>query len=362
MVIDADEGLVLTNHHVIETAETVTITLRDRRRLDAEVIGSDAATDLALLRVKADRLTDLPLAQVDRLRVGDDVVAIGNPFGLGQSVTAGIVSALGRSGVIPNGYEDFIQTDASINPGNSGGALINRAGELVGINTAIIAPSGGNVGIGFAVPAGIAERVAAQLLRFGEVRRGQLGVLVQDVTPDLAEALGLETCGALISDVSDDSPAARAGLEVGDVVLAVNGEPIDTSSDLRNTIGLLREGTTISMQVVRDGKLIDLEAAVGSATANVTNARQGRARLRGVRLSDGPESRVQYGESGVLIESVDPTSPAADAGLRSGDVIIAANRRRVTTVNGLLEVLDSTDRPVALLVERNERRIYVVLR
>ena len=254
VIVDAANGYVVTNSHVVENAQEIAVTLKDRRRLRAKLIGRDAATDIALLQIKAESLTALPLGDSDRAKVGDFVVAIGNPFGLGQTVTSGIVSALGRSGLKIEGYEDFIQTDASINPGNSGGALVNFQGELIGINTAIIGPAGGSVGIGFAVPVTIVRSVMEQLREYGEVRRGRLGVAIQDLTPDLAESLNLKGDeGALISKIERGSPADSGGLRSGDVVVAVDGRSIRSATDFRNRIGLLRVGTPVQLTVVRNG-------------------------------------------------------------------------------------------------------------
>ncbi|AWU94683.1 Do family serine endopeptidase [Azospirillum ramasamyi] len=254
VIVDAARGYVVTNSHVVENAQEIAVTLKDRRRLRARLIGRDAATDIALLQIKAENLTALPLGDSDRAKVGDFVVAIGNPFGLGQTVTSGIVSALGRSGLKIEGYEDFIQTDASINPGNSGGALVNFQGELIGINTAIIGPAGGSVGIGFAVPVSIVRSVMEQLREYGEVRRGRLGVAIQDLTPDLAESLNLQGDeGALIAKIERGSPADSGGLRSGDVVVAVDGRPIRSATDFRNRIGLMRVGTPVQLTVVRNG-------------------------------------------------------------------------------------------------------------
>ncbi len=254
VIVDAANGYVVTNSHVVENAQEIAVTLKDRRRLRAKLIGRDAATDIALLQIKAESLTALPLGDSDRAKVGDFVVAIGNPFGLGQTVTSGIVSALGRSGLKIEGYEDFIQTDASINPGNSGGALVNFQGELIGINTAIIGPAGGSVGIGFAVPVSIVRSVMEQLREYGEVRRGRLGVAIQDLTPDLAESMNLMGDeGALIAKIERGSPADSGGLRSGDVVVAVDGRPVRSATDFRNRIGLLRVGTPVQLTVVRNG-------------------------------------------------------------------------------------------------------------
>lgn len=261
VIVDAGNGYVLTNNHVIANATEILVTLNDRRRFKAKLVGTDPATDIALLKIDPDRLTDIKIGNSDALAVGDYVVAIGNPFGLGQTVTSGIISALGRSGLNIEGYEDFIQTDASINPGNSGGALINLRGELIGINTAILAPAGGNVGIGFAVPSRMAQGVMAQLLRFGEVRRGLIGVSVQDVTPEIAEAMGLKDgAGALVTQVQAGSPAAAAGIRSGDLIVEVDGHAIDNASDLRNQVGLVPVGQEVKLVVLRDGKRMNLTA------------------------------------------------------------------------------------------------------
>jgi Do/DeqQ family serine protease len=266
VVIDADKGYVLTNHHVITNADQIMVTLKDRRRFKATLVGSDAATDVALLKIDGDRLTALKLGNSDKLEVGDFVVAIGNPFGLGQTVTSGIVSALGRGGLSADSYEDFIQTDASINPGNSGGALINMKGELIGVNSAILAPSGGNVGIGFAVPINMAKSVVDQLLRYGSIQRGRLGVSIQDLTPDLAESLHIpRAAGAVVASVEPGSPAAKAGLKSGDVIVAADHHAMQNASALRNYIGLLRVGTTVDLTVLRGGERMDVSAKVAPA-------------------------------------------------------------------------------------------------
>lgn len=263
MILDAGKGLVLTNHHVVENAQQIAITLRDGRELEAKLIGADTETDIALLQVPALNLAAVPIGDSDKLEVGDFVIAIGNPFGLGQTVTSGMVSALSRSGLGIEGYEDLIQTDASINPGNSGGALVNLRGELIGINTAILGPSGGNIGIGFAIPINLARGVVEDLQRYGKVRRGALGISAQDVTQGIANALGLETPrGALIASVAQGGPAFTSGLRRGDVVVAMNGQPISTAGDLRNRLGLLRVGTPVKIDFLRGGNRRTAEATL----------------------------------------------------------------------------------------------------
>ncbi len=261
VIVDAARGYVLTNGHVVANPAEIQVTLKDRRTFPARLVGSDPATDVALLQIDAPGLTGVPFGDSDRLEVGDVVIAIGNPFGLGQTVTSGIVSALGRSGLGLEGYEDFIQTDASINPGNSGGALVNSKGELVGINTAIIGPTGGNVGIGFAVPANMTRAVMAQLIEHGEVRRGRLGITIEDLTPARAGDMHLELPGgAVITHVEPGSPAARAGIAPGDVVVRANGQPVQDAGDLRNVVGLLPVGADLQLVLYRDGR----ERAVGA--------------------------------------------------------------------------------------------------
>lgn len=266
VIVDARRGLVLTNHHVVADAERITVTLKDQRSYEAQLVGSDPATDIALLRILAGDLEQLAFGDSSALKVGDLVVAIGNPFGLGQTVTSGIVSALGRSGITDQRLEDFVQTDAPINPGNSGGALINSKGELIGINTAILAPGGGNVGIGFAVPSNMARAVMDQLLRFGEVRRGRIGVVIQDLTPALAESMGVAVQqGAVIAQVERGSAAARAGLRAGDVVLAADGQPVRSSADLRNRIGLVEVDRTVTLDLLRGGRRSQVGVKVSAA-------------------------------------------------------------------------------------------------
>jgi Do/DeqQ family serine protease len=268
VIVDAQRGYVLTNHHVVKDAQQIVVTLKDGRRLQAKLQGSDAGTDVALLKVEPENLKGLPFGDSDALRVGDYVLAIGNPFGLGQTVTSGIVSALGRTGLDIEGYEDFIQTDASINPGNSGGALINLKGELIGINTAIIGPTGGNVGIGFAVPSNMVRAVMQQLVKHGEIRRGRIGLTTQDIAPELAKALGAQASqGAVVVEVAKNSPADKAGLRTGDVILAVNGRAVRGSSDLRNQVGLIPVGEEVEFKVLREGQVRMFKARVESLRA-----------------------------------------------------------------------------------------------
>jgi len=333
VIFDARSGYIVTNAHVVENASEITVTLQDGRDLKAEIIGSDTPSDVAVLKVKPDGLTQVPLGDSAKVEVGDFVVAIGNPFGLQHTVTSGIISGLSRSGINPDGYEDFIQTDASINPGNSGGALVNLRGELIGINTAILSRSGGNIGIGFAIPVNMARSVMEQLIRFGSVKRGQLGVSMYTVTPDIAHSLGLPSAvGALVSQVVDGSPAAHAGIRTGDVITSVNGQPVKSNSELRNTIGLLRVGDKVEIGLLRDGKPLRVTAVVADTAAEFSG---GPASIHksfdGAVLADAPDA------GGALVRSVEPGSAAAQAGLRAEDVIVGANRGRVSNLHDLRE-------------------------
>ncbi|RPE79726.1 Do family serine endopeptidase [Vulcaniibacterium tengchongense] len=329
VIVDARHGYVLTNHHVIEGADEVSVTLADGRTLAAEFVGSDPDTDVALMRIPAQNLSALPLADSDRLRVGDFVVAVGNPFGIGQTVTSGIVSAVGRSGLPGLGFQNFIQTDASINPGNSGGALVNLDGELVGINTASFNPRGsmaGNIGLGFAIPTNLARNIMNQLIaNNGVVIRGTLGLESQDVTPQLARGLGLdEARGALVTQVFAGGAAAAAGLQPGDVILAANGQRIDGRDSLRNFEGLQPVGSRVTLDVRRDGKPLQLATTLREQPRSLAGL-QLDPRLAGATFAELPERLRRAGLAGVLVESVERGSRAAQNGLRKDDIVIAAN-------------------------------------
>ena len=362
VVVDARHGYILTNHHVIDGADKITVTLRDRRKLDAKVIGSDRESDVAVIQIPSNNLTALNLADSDGLRVGDFVVAIGNPFGLGQTVTSGIVSALGRSGLGIQGYEDFIQTDASINPGNSGGALVNLRGELVGVNTAIIAPGGGNVGIGFAIPANMAARTMNHIIEHGSVRRGQLGVSVQDLTPELARACNITSNqGAVIAQVSPSSPAARAGLKEGDVVHNVNGRPIRDGGALRNAIGLLEVGEAVRLDILRNGSPYTIDAKVGEYVAAKLDGGAISRRLAGATFEDiGPASALAGRVQGVLVAAVASGSPAARTGLRKNDVIVAVNRLAISSTAELKQLAADNDGLLLNLLRGREELVLVL--
>jgi len=362
VIVDASAGLVLTNHHVIDKAEEIHVTLKDGRKLKAKLVGSDSETDIAVLRIPSERLTALPVANSDQLRVGDFVVAIGNPFGLGQTVTSGIVSALGRTGLGIEGYENFIQTDASINPGNSGGPLVNLSGELVGINTAILAPSGGNVGIGFAIPANMASAIKEQILAHGEIRRGLFGVSVQDLTPDLAQAMELsQHRGAVIAQIEPNSSAARAGLNVGDVVVRVNGRDVVTGADLRNQLGLLRVGSKVELTVLRDGRTFDLAARLADPYENFVKGRSVTRLFDGAQLGNTVDESPLGRLEAVGVGRVEPDSAAWTMGLREGDVILEANKQRIRNLEQLTRLAQS-DGVQMLRLRRGDQLLLVMAR
>jgi Do/DeqQ family serine protease len=326
VIVDAKNGYIITNHHVVENASEITITLLDNRSFSAKVVGSDEGADIAVLQAKQPNLIAMALGDSTRLEVGDYVVAIGNPFGLQHTVTAGIVSALGRTGINPDGYEDFIQTDASINPGNSGGALVNLRGELVGINSAILSRSGGNIGIGFAIPVNMVKGVMDQLIKYGQVKRGVLGVNIYNVTPDIAKEFGLtESSGALVAGVAQGSAADRAGVKTGDIITSINGTMMKDAGELRNTIGMLRVGDKVEIGLLRDGKPRKVTALIAERSelesANAVDINKG---LDGAELGDAPDG------GGVLVKTVQDGSPAAQNGLRGNDLIVGVGRTRVT--------------------------------
>jgi serine protease DegQ len=352
VVVDAENGYVLTNNHVIAGADDIAVTLQDGRSLQGELVGTDPDTDLALIRIPADQLRALPLADSEELRVGDFVVAVGNPFGLGQTVTSGIVSALGRTGFRGLEYQNFIQTDASINPGNSGGALINLRGELVGINSAIFTPSGGNVGIGFAIPSSMAAYVLDQLIRNGEVRRGTLGLIVQDLTRELAGALEVEAGrGALVAEVMEGSAAAQAGLQAGDVVLAIEANEIDSAQDFLNAEGHAPVGERLSVNYYRDGRARTVSLII-EESKQVTGGDLD-PRLAGAVFTELPASQRAGQQGGVLLAELEPRSRLAYEGLRPGDVITGVNRKRVGSLEELAGELDGARGALLLQLQRN---------
>ncbi len=358
VIVDASRGYILTNHHVVQNADEIQVSLIDGEILDAEVVGSDAATDIALLKVESGGLVEMPIGDSEAMRVGDFVLAIGNPFGLGHTVTSGIVSALGRTGINRSGYEDFIQTDASINPGNSGGALVNMRGELVGINSAIISRSGGNVGIGFAVPTEIASSIMNQILDFGEVRRGLLGVSIQTIDREAARALETSVdSGALISLIVAGSAAEDAGLRVDDIIVEVNNEKVSGASELRNTIGLMGSGEQVDIKYIRDGKSLSTTAILGQQQVSRSVGVDIHPGLSGAEFASSSTSATR----GVEVTSVEPDSPAARWGLRGGDVIAQVNRREVRTLEQLTEIA-AANSILFLLVQRGDRAIMLQIR
>lgn len=360
VIIDADKGYVVTNNHVVDNADEITVKLTDGRELKATKLGADEQSDIALLKIEPEDLIAVPLANSDKLLVGDFVVAIGNPFGLNQTVTSGIVSALGRSGLNIGGYEDFIQTDAAINRGNSGGALVNLRGELVGINTAIFGPNGGNVGIGFAIPSNMMKNLVDQIIEFGEVRRGLLGILGQDVDAGLSEAMNLDVNkGAFVSEVSPESAAEKGGIEAGDIITKVNGKQIGSFQELRAKIGSMGAGAKVKLTLLRKGKKQDVTVTLGDATATVVEAKEIHPALEGATLANGNTAR---GSSGVEITELENRSPAARVGLQEGDVLVGVNRNRINNVTELRAILDDAKGVIALNVERGSSSLYLVIR
>ena len=347
VIVDADQGLVVTNHHVIEQADEVLVTLTDGREFDATVVGQDPEADIAVVRIPAENLMALSWADSDQLRVGDFVVAIGNPFGLGQTVTSGIVSALGRSGLGIEEIEDFIQTDASINPGNSGGALVNLRGELVGINTAIVGPSGGNVGIGFAIPSNLAASLMQQLVSDGEVRRGKFGISVQELTEDLQQVFGVNK-GVVISEVQQGSPAENSGLKRGDVLTEINDRKVTSVNDVKNTIGLLRVGEQIEIRFIREKQPFAAEIYVGESELSLIKGEQLAAHLDGAVFENAQWQK----ESVVVVNSVRAGSSIDRYGLQRGDVVLSVNRMLVETVEDMIDAVALRERSSLLDIQR----------
>ncbi|WP_114326773.1 DegQ family serine endoprotease [Candidatus Colwellia aromaticivorans] len=357
VIIDAKEGYIVTNNHVIEQADEIIITLKDGRQIKAKKIGSDADSDIALLQIDADNLTEIVIADSDKLRVGDFAIAIGNPFGLGQTATSGIVSALGRSGLDIENYEDFIQTDAAINSGNSGGALVNLRGELIGINTAILGPNGGNVGIGFAIPSNMMHNLAKQIIEFGEVHRGVLGVSGRSVNSEIAKAMELKTNqGGFIEQVMPDSAADEAGIKPGDVITKVNGKSVKTFNELRGKIGSLGAGKKVKLTIIRNGNEQEFNVKLKQSQTNNVAAASIHRMFEGAKLENNNKN------NGVIIVNVAENSPAQLVGLQSGDLITAINRTRINNIAELRNYLKDKNGVFALNIIRDNYSQYLMVR
>jgi serine protease DegQ len=362
VVVDAGKGYVLTNNHVVAGADDIEVTVADGHTVKAKVLGTDPETDLAVLQIPADHLTALPLADSAKLRVGDFVVAIGEPFGLGQTVTSGIVSALGRSGLRGSGYQNFIQTDASINPGNSGGPLVNLRGELVGINSMIYTPSGGNVGIGFAIPSNLAQGVMRQLIATGAVKRGVLGVEAQDVTAQIADMLGLgDRKGAVVTRVRTRSPAEAAGLRAGDVIVALDGKSINSAQDLHNIEGLTPLDASVDVGLVREGKPLTLHTSLKVSEAQTLKGAALDPRLAGTEFAEANDSLRPLGLGGVSVTRIAQDSRAFASGLRNGDLIVAVNRRDLAGAADFRALIAAHPRQLMLTLLRGEEAFYLLL-
>lgn len=366
VIIDSDEGYIITNHHVVEGASNISVQLQDQRVIEATLVGSDQATDIALLKINAEGLAEVNFADIDSVQVGDYVLAIGNPFGIGQTVTSGIVSALGRAGLNNQNYEDFIQTDAAINVGNSGGALVDLEGNLVGINTAIISGNGGGSnGIGFAVPADMVARVVDHLERDGEVRRGMLGVTIATATPEIASSLGADLQqGAIVTSVLADSAAEKAGVVVSDIIIEIDGRAIDSSRELRNTVGLMRQGKEVDLVLYRDGSKKTLRATIGGADGELVGDASEATENSGIAGAQlkamGPEEGG-FEQPGILVQEVEPSSRAARAGLQKGDLIVEVNRDSVASIGSLDSAIAETDRFSAITIIREGRQMLLFI-
>jgi len=366
VIINSKKGYIITNNHVIARAKDIKVKLQDGREFKATLVGSDPASDVAVIKISPDKLHAIRFSDSDKLRVGDFVVAIGNPFGIGQTVTSGIVSALGRSGLGIEAYENFIQTDASINPGNSGGALVNLKGELIGINTAIIGSRGGSgsVGIGLAIPVNMALDITKQLIKYGKVRRGYLGVSAQDLTNDLSKAFGIKTNkGAIITQVLKDSPADLAGISIGDVVIKINNENVQNASAMRNKIGLLKLNSIITMEINRKGKIITTEVQITEPKIAKNDSIKINSRLQGIIFSEILENMPEYGKiTGIKIIRMRKDSVAFSAGIRPNDIILSINNIPVQKIQDLEIVAGKNDSEIVVHVQRKNRTAFILLK
>ena len=357
VIIDAAKGYVVTNNHVVDNANTIKVQLSDGRKFDAKVVGKDPRSDIALIQIQDPKnLTAIKLADSDALRVGDYTVAIGNPFGLGETVTSGIVSALGRSGLNAENYENFIQTDAAINRGNSGGALVNLNGELIGINTAILAPDGGNIGIGFAIPSNMVKNLTAQMVQYGQVKRGELGIMGTELNSELAKAMKVDAQrGAFVSQVMPNSSAAKAGIKAGDVITSLNGKPISSFAALRAEVGSMPIGSKVTLGLLREGKPVNVSLELQQSSQNQVDSSTIFSGIEGAEMSN------KGADKGVVVNNVKANSPAARIGLKKGDVIMGANQQPVKNIAELRKILDSKPSVLALNIQRGDTSIYLLM-
>ena len=357
VIIDAAKGYVVTNNHVVDNANTIKVQMSDGRKFDAKVVGKDPRSDIALIQIQDPKnLTAIKLADSDALRVGDYTVAIGNPFGLGETVTSGIVSALGRSGLNAENYENFIQTDAAINRGNSGGALVNLNGELIGINTAILAPDGGNIGIGFAIPSNMVKNLTAQMVQYGQVKRGELGIMGTELNSELAKAMKVDAQrGAFVSQVMPNSSAAKAGIKAGDVIPSLNGKPISSFAALRAEVGSMPIGSKVTLGLLREGKPVNVSLELQQSSQNQVDSSTIFSGIEGAEMSN------KGADKGVVVNNVKANSPAARIGLKKGDVIMGANQQPVKNIAELRKILDSKPSVLALNIQRGDTSIYLLM-
>ena len=359
VIIDAAKGYVVTNNHVVDNATKIQVSLSDGRKFEAKVVGKDPRSDIALLQLQDPKnLTAIKMADSDTLRVGDYTVAIGNPYGLGETVTSGIVSALGRSGLNIENYENFIQTDAAINRGNSGGALVNLNGELIGINTAILAPDGGNIGIGFAIPSNMVKNLTAQMVQYGQVKRGELGILGTELNSELAKAMKVDAQrGAFVSQVMPNSSAAKAGVKAGDVVVSMNGKAISSFAALRAEVGSMPVGSKLTLGLVRDGKPVSVNLELQQSSQTQVDSATIFTGIEGAEMSN----RSGKDEKGVIVNNVKGNSPAARIGLKKGDIIIGVNQQVVNNIAELRKILDTKPSVMALNIQRGDSTIYLLM-